>query len=212
MEVHRATQAGFAIFNGVSWDLTETGPSSIPISQRAFITIRFQDDSYLTTGETVLGLLDFRVGANFAGGGPDTLWLERGYPTATAWTTAIFNNPLDLVEVSSLALSVGPNSISMNATATQTLMDTAGWSRHLLLRVDIAFLRIYSNPLLTSEWKSRYEDRLDAAYCGRCGFITPRSELVRDGWTMALVCKRCWNPPEPPEPSTTPDDEWKEPL
>ena len=33
--------------------------------------------------------------------------------------------------------------------------------------------------------------------CEKCGRYIPRRQLVRDGYSMGLVCADCWDPPEP---------------
>jgi hypothetical protein len=38
--------------------------------------------------------------------------------------------------------------------------------------------------------------------CAKCAKHPPRRELVRDGFTMSMVCRDCWDPPE--EPTTPP--------
>ena len=35
--------------------------------------------------------------------------------------------------------------------------------------------------------------------CGKCARWVPRADLVRDGYTRVLTCRRCWDPEEEPD-------------
>lgn len=112
-----------------------------------------------------------------------------------------------------------PVSVALNIDLLATLMSNPAYNTELALTLttdsltDITSVRNFElsyelrdavPPDVTADSPTVpaiYEDQgaIRRYACPRCGWVTPRAELVEDAYTHAWVCRQCFDPADPME-------------